>query len=99
MSYEDLKEHGIFLPEKEWGELDLATSVNLPALVVTFVVGIVSCVLMAIGGGHLWTWIGAGAFIIFIYAFALISNAGIDRQNRRVDEMHAEHETSSEPEL
>lgn len=95
MSYEDLKEHDIFLPEEEWGELDLHTSVNLPALVATFVLGTVSCVLMVAGGGRLWTWMGAVLFVAFMYSFAFVSNAGIERQNRRIDALHAEHESVS----
>lgn len=98
MSYADLKEHDIFLPEEEWGDLDLETSVSVPALVASFVLGAVSCVMMAVGGGGLWTWIGAVLFIGFMFAFALVSNAGIERQHRRIEALHQRHETSAEQE-
>lgn len=88
MSYEELKEHNIFLPEEEWGKLDLSASVNLPALVGAFVLAIVSCVLMVIGGGGLWTWVGAAIFVVFMFSFMIVSNAGIERQNRHIDELH-----------
>lgn len=91
MSYEELKEHNIFLPEDEWGGLDLHTAVNLPALVVTFILGAASCVLMVIGGGRPLTWIGAVLFIVFMLCFAIVSNRGIERQNGRVEELHAQH--------
>lgn len=97
MSYEDLKEHDIFLPEEEWGELDLHTSVHVPTLVATFALGTVSCVLMAIGGGRLMTWIGAALFIAFMFLFAIVSNAGIERQNRRVEELHRSHSAKPPP--
>lgn len=91
MSFEELKEHEIFLPESEWGQLDLATSVNLPALIAFFALGAASCVLMIAGGGRLLTWVGAGLFIAFMYGFALVSNAGIERQSRRIEALHASH--------
>lgn len=91
MSFEDLKEHDIFLPKDEWGELDLHTSVNVPVLVATFVLGAVSGAFMAIGGGRLLTWIGAGLFIVFMFSFALVSNAGIETQNRRIEALHERH--------
>ena len=95
MSFEELKEHNIFLPEEEWGGLDLHTAVNLPALIATLVTGLTSCVLMAAGGGRVLTWIGAALFILFMLSFAVVSNRGIDRQNRRVEELHAEHNPDS----
>lgn len=95
MSYEDLKQHDIFLPESEWGELDLSTSVSLPALIATLVTGAAGCVLMVVGDGSLLTWIGAALFIVFMFAFALVSNAGIERQDRRIKELHEAHSARS----
>lgn len=87
MSYEDLKEHNIFLPEEHWDELDLSSSVNQPMLLITILTGIAGCVLMVIGGGSSLSWIGAGLFVIFLYTFTFVSNAGIDNQNEIVDEV------------
>ncbi|MFB6098683.1 MAG: hypothetical protein ABEK84_06160 [Salinibacter sp.] len=98
MSYDDLKEHDIFLPEEEWGDLDLETSVSIPTLIATFVLGAVSCVMMVLGGGGPWTWIGAVLFIGFMFAFALVSNAGIERQHRRIEALHERHGTPAEAE-
>lgn len=87
MSYNDLKEHNIFLPEEHWNELDLSSSVNQPLLLLTMIIGITACVLMVIGAGQSLTWIGAGLFVGFLYAFTWVSNAGIDKQNDVVDEV------------
>lgn len=87
MSFEDLKQHDIFLPESEWGKLDLSTSVNLPAIIAIFLTGAAGCVLMVVGDGSLLTWIGAALFILFMIGFALVSNAGIERQDRRIKEL------------
>lgn len=85
MSYDDLKEHNIFLPEEHWDELDLSSSVNQPLLLLTMIIGITACVLMVVGGGHSLTWIAAGLFIVFLFAFTWVSNAGIEKQNDVVD--------------
>lgn len=87
MAYEDLEEHNIFLPEEHWDELDLSSSVNQPLLLLAITVGAVSCALMVIGTGDLLTWIGAGLFLVFLIAFTIVSNAGIDNQNERVNEV------------
>lgn len=87
MAYKDLEEHNIFLPEEHWDELDLSSSVNQPLLILTIAVGVASCVLMVIGAGNLLTWIGAGLFLVFLIAFMLLSNAGIDNQNKKVNEL------------
>lgn len=87
MSYEDLEKHNIFLPEEHWDELDLSSSVNQPLLLLTIVIGLISCALMVMGGGHTLTWIGAVLFFVFLYAFTWVSNAGIEKQNNTVDEV------------
>jgi len=92
MSYEDLKERNIFLPEEHWDELDLSSSVNQPLLFSSLAAGVTACVLMAIGGGQTLTWIGGGLFIIFLVSFTFISINGINNQNKTVDEVMNEKE-------
>jgi membrane protein implicated in regulation of membrane protease activity len=87
MSFEDLKAHDVFLPEVLWGKADLNSSVNRAALLAVGLLGIVACVLMLVGRGLLLTWLGAGLFILFVIAFALLSRRGIDRQNDRVSQL------------
>jgi hypothetical protein len=95
MSYEDLKEHDIFLPEKHWDKVDLSSSVNELALTLVYVLGVVSCVLMAVGGGHMLTWAGVLGFLLFMFLFTLVSNAGIEAQNKVVDDLLREEKASS----
>jgi len=85
MSYDDLKQHNIFLPQKHWDELDLSSSVNQPLLLLTMLIGIAACVLMVIGEGHGLTWMGGGLFIIFLISFTIVSVTGIEKQNDTVD--------------
>lgn len=84
MTFKDLESHQVFLPESEWGKLDLHTSVNKTALTATLVTGGVSCVLMATGGGSWTTWAGAALYVVFLYAFTVVSNRGVDRQNETI---------------
>lgn len=91
MSYEDLKQHNIFLPEEHWDELDLSSSVNQPLLFLTIILGLASCTLMVIGGGGTLTWIGAGLFFVFLLSFTLVSNVGIENQNAIVDDVMEEN--------
>lgn len=90
MSYEDLEEHNIFLPEEHWDELDLSSSVNQPLLLLTIIIGLTACTLMVIGAGDTLTWLGAGLFVVFLYSFTWVSNAGIENQNETVDEVMRE---------
>lgn len=85
MSFEELQEHDIFLPKNHWDELDLSSSVNEPLLLSTLIFGAVSCGMMVFGQGGTLTWIGSGLFFLFMIAFTLVSNAGIDYQNDVVD--------------
>jgi hypothetical protein len=96
MSYEELKERDIFLPEEEWGKADLHTSVNLAPFGIALAVGILGCLLMALGGGSLQTWIGAVLYMGFMIGFALVSSRAVDRQNERVDALHRESARSQD---
>jgi hypothetical protein len=90
MSYEELEDHNIFLPESARGDLDLSSSVNQWALAGTFVLGLVGCGMMVYGGGWTLTWIGTVVFFAFMISFTLVSNAGIEYQNQRVEEAKEE---------
>lgn len=87
MSYEELEERDLFLPEEHWGELDLGSSASPWLLALVGALGLVACVLIAIGAGRAATWVGAGLFVVFLYAFTVVSAHGVDRQNRRIDEV------------
>lgn len=92
MSYEELEDHNIFLPEPVWGEADLHTTVNQPLVLAVLVFGLATCVLMVIGQGGTLTWLGMGLFWIFMIAFTIISNQGIESQNEYLDDLIETHE-------
>lgn len=84
MSYEDLEQRGIFLPEKQRGELRGESSAP-PLLVGTILLAaLAACIAMAWGGGGPWTWAGALLFGTSLIAFTLQADRAIDRQNHRV---------------
>lgn len=92
MSYEDLENHNIFLPEAVWGEADLHTTVNQPLVLGILLFGGASCGLMVFGRGHDLTWAGMVLFWAFMMLFTIVSNAGIESQNDEIDSLIEEHE-------
>lgn len=80
MSLKDLQEHGILLPEQEWGVHDLHTSVNKPLLLASLAFGLAAVVLMYIGGGRALTFVGMVMFILFMGWISQISLKAIDVQ-------------------
>ncbi len=87
MSYEDLEEHNVFLPQDAWGEADLTTTINEPLLLGVFSIGIGGCILMWRGNGSWLTWAGACLFVLFMYVFLFVSNSGIERQNKEINQL------------
>lgn len=89
MSAEDLEEQGLLLPEEKQGELEPATTVNRPALVLALLLGVTSVALIAVGSGRTLTWIGCVLYFVFLLLFLLVSNAGIARRAARSEELMA----------
>jgi len=96
MSFEELEKRGIFLPKDEWGEVELASSANPWLLAALGFVLIASCVAMILGGGGGWTWIGAGAFVVGLWAYLWVMTLGIDRQAERMAALHGAESPSSD---
>jgi len=88
MSEKDLSNAGVLLPEEEQGKMDLHTTVNKTELLLVGGLGIGACLLMYIGSGDWLTWVGVGAFFVFLVLFYLISIRGINKQNKRLDKLH-----------
>lgn len=86
MSYEDLKQHNIFLPEAMWGKTELKSSIPRSVTLAVGALGVASCALMWAGGGRVLTWLGALLFLGFIGTFAFMSHFAIERQNEKVDQ-------------
>lgn len=85
-----LEQEGLLLPEEQRGELELKSSTN-PWLALVMGIGAASaCAVMAIGGGSTLTWIGAAGAAVLFVALAWAASRGIDRQNRRVEQLMSE---------
>lgn len=85
MSYDELEEHGIFLPEEHWGESELTRPASPWLLAVLGGLAGLACVAMVLGQGRLLTWVGCGAFVALLWAFTFVTARTIDRQNRRIE--------------
>lgn len=92
MSYEELEERGIFLPEEEWGKTALTSSANPWLLALLGLALGAACAAMVFGRGGAWTWVGAGAFTAFLWLYTWVTTVGIERQAERVAELRREAE-------
>ncbi|MFW5868486.1 MAG: hypothetical protein ACOCX2_11755 [Armatimonadota bacterium] len=97
MSLKDLQEHGILLPEEEWGVHDLHTSVNKPLLIVALLFGVAAVVMMYFGGGQTPTFVGMVMFIAFMGWITQISLKAIDVQAAQFAEERQEAHMEGEP--
>jgi membrane protein implicated in regulation of membrane protease activity len=83
MSMEDLREHGVLLPEREWGEHRLETTVAQGPLLAAFLVAVLAVVAIYLGAGGTWTWIGLVVFLVAIFTVVWICDRAIVRQRER----------------
>ena len=86
MSLEDLREHGVLLPEEEWGEGSLETTARELPLLLAFVVAGGALVAAFLGDGDLLTWGGTAVFLACLYAITWMCDRAVLRQRRRVAE-------------
>ena len=92
MSLKDLHDHGILLPEEEWGVHDLHTSVNKPLLLVSLLFGLASVLTMYLGGGEGISFVGMVMFIVFMGWITQISLKAIEVQAAQfAEEREAAH--------
>lgn len=84
MSLEDLKEHGVLLPEEERGTHSLETTVSQGWILAAFAVAVLSLGAIYFGGGALWTWVGLGGFLVALYGIVWICDRAVVRQRERV---------------
>lgn len=87
MSYEQLEQHDLFLPEEHWGDVDLASSTSPWTVLIAGALAAASIILMVTGRGAATTWLGAGLFVVFVYGYAIVSSRAIDAQNRQIREL------------
>ncbi|MFW6437861.1 MAG: hypothetical protein ACOCZ7_02500 [Armatimonadota bacterium] len=97
MSLKDLQDHGILLPQEEWGVHDLHTSVNKPLLIVSLLFGLAAVVMMYLGGGQAFTFVGMVMFIVFMGWITQISLKAIDVQAAQFAEERQEADMEGDP--
>jgi hypothetical protein len=83
MSQQDLESHGVLLPEEEWGEHTLKTTVPQTGLAALFVVAVVAIVAMYVGDGARLTWIAMGVFLLALYAITWLCDRAVRKQRQR----------------
>lgn len=83
MSIDDLQDAGVLLPEEEWGERALDSTMNRVGAVLTGAVGVAAGAGMYLGGGGTLTWISASVFLFDLLAFTALAWRAVNVQNRR----------------
>ncbi len=84
MSFEDLRDQGILLPEKEWGEHRVKTTLRLVPLIASFAGAIAGLGLTWAGDGSGLTWAGVGLFLAAVFALTVTCDRAVLAQRRRV---------------
>lgn len=93
MSLEDLKEQGILIPEEEWGEHRLKTTVPQLPFAILFLISVAGCVMAYYGDGNSLTWIGIVVFFAAFFVMIWLNDRAVTRQRERFEK---EHEAATE---
>lgn len=88
MTIEDLREQGVLLPEEEWGVHKLETTTPEVPLAVSFAAAVGFLVMIYLGGGGRFTWIGTALFLVTLYEITWICDRAVLRQRERFREEH-----------
>lgn len=83
MTIEDLREHGVLLPEEEWGRHRLETTVPEVPLAMAFVVAAASLVVAYLGDGGVPTWVAVAVFLGSLCAITWLVDRAVFRLRRR----------------
>lgn len=83
MTIEDLREHGVLLPEEEWGEHGLETTVPEWPVAGAFLAAAVLWVAAYVGDGRTLTWLAVGGFLVLLYAVTWMCDRAILRQREK----------------
>lgn len=97
MTIEDLREHGVLLPEDEWGQHELETTVPEWPLLLAFVAAAVAWVLAFLGNGALLTWVAVGAFLVLLYAITWMCDRAVTRQREKFRRERGDEEGPAGP--
>ena len=83
MTLEDLRDHGVLLPEEEWGEHELETTVPEWPLLGAFLAAAGLWVLAYLGGGGALTAFAVAGFLVLLFAITWICDRAVSRQRER----------------
>lgn len=83
MALEDLREHGVLLPEEEWGTHELETTVPEWPLLGAFVAAAVAWVLAYLGAGGTLTAVSVAGFLVLLFAITWMCDRAVTRQRAR----------------
>lgn len=83
MSFEDLRDHGVLLPEEEWGTHRLETTVPQGKLAGALILAVLALVAAYLGGGTWITAAGVAAYLAALLAMAWICDRATLRQEAR----------------
>lgn len=86
MTMQDLRDHGVLLPDEEWGEHRLETTVPEWGLAGSFLAAGGAWWGIYVGDGGTVTWIALGVFLAALGAITWICDRAILRQRRRFRE-------------
>jgi hypothetical protein len=84
MSLEELQDQDVLLPEEQWGEHSLETTVPRWWLLAVFLVAVAGLVATYLGDGGGWTWAGIGTFLVALYTATILCDRAIERQRDRM---------------
>lgn len=84
MSLDELRDAGVLLPEKEWGEHRLSTTVPRLPFLTAFLAAAAGCVLAYLADGGPLTWVGILLFLAALLTVTSICNRAVGTQRRRV---------------
>lgn len=83
MTMEDLRDHGVLLPEEEWGKHRLETTTSPALILVLYLAAAGAAALIWVGEGRLLTWIGLVAFLVVLYVLTFVLDRAVMKQRRR----------------
>ena len=84
MSLEDLREHGVILPEREWGTRELTTTLPLLPALAAFLAATTGLALAYAGDGTPLTWVGIALFLAAFFTLTWLCDRAVRAERRRV---------------
>lgn len=83
MTLEDLKEEGVLLPEREWGQHELSSTAPAAPFLGLILIAAATIIVALAGAGGPLTFIGIALFLIALGALTWLLDRAIREQLRR----------------